>query len=975
MTEFCIRKAEQLFVQAKTLHGVDQPAATLRLLRSCLELAPQHRQAHLLLADVLEQQGNVVEAATALEQAVSRIPNDDELRFRAAVLQLDAGQFSAACGHLQQLHSRYPTDENLLIELALMWRNTRQYPQLLASLDPIGDTKLQQLVDQARAVVEPAAKPTYAYSSMQLQLLYQHGVCMLGTGHDNARDIPHYSTYLITNDDIIETVVRFVSCASQLLWRWPAVIAFSRQAEVLAHLLGHGLGVEVIPHDRVGDFSVSPSNPAPLGVSDLLTPGWETASPAAAQLATHGSLFACGVVDIPNQRRLPTFFGLPCGERVCLPWDRLGEARIGFKPEGLLHPLPRETDTRPPEVIAGDYWPVIRERLAHGPTGPTTHLLQLFSRSHASLHPELRKRAPARLPVWQALPNNRDDTNIVQTLRSGSQVEVTSALRALDRQLGRQRVYPAQALLKGLEAAFHRFLQLRTNIADILFRLAPARFGQFLASYLRQGIDAVAIRERECLVHLFGYNPWSPTPEPLLASWVGEAVQSSDRPLLRSELVQSKYGLLFLWDSGQLDRWLDHLLADIDPVVLGTLQWLHDEPAAHSHAHRAAAVLDHANTDVVHAGLELATVATVQLPLPTLDRMIADATLPERLRCAAVSALTAHPFTVVSERLAALRGQTCLRLRAAAVAALVHYDPVDASQNLAAWFATEEDVCAPELLRALNAAPSFHHLAPVLAAMPRPSQVKALVSACQGTLVGFDDPQLLAHIRRYPACYSLDPCYGFADYLYRHANPASERALVFNALGATDHWSAYQAMAVLARWGDEQMADNLERALDYRADHALAALAGRLGYAGCDELPPYLKRLETHFFDARGWPIVCQLAGDDPRATAVRAWIDGSPARSPTWARFCERQLRKQIPAPYRVGAQSADFWVMEKLLPQAFATMHRRVLYGVPDRFAVDLLMYLGTTNPELGRTYARLHVNSQHFGMRLTARLLNHA
>ena len=56
----------------------------------------------------------------------------------------------------------------------------------------------------------------------------------------------------------------------------------------------------------------------------------------------------------------------------------------------------------------------------------------------------------------------------------------------------------------------------------------------------------------------------------------------------------------------------------------------------------------------------------------------------------------------------------------------------------------------------------------------------------------------------------------------------------------------------------------------------------------------------------------------------------------------------------------------------RAFDRLVERTLVGMPDRFALDLLEWLGRERPELARVWATRHRDSGHFGMRQCARRL---
>ncbi len=990
------RKAAQLLSEGVEALSAGDRARAESLLERCRELDPDARELYLPLARALRERGKMIEGARALDEAVRRFPDDPLIAFERACLHAETGQFETAERALRELAQRFPDSPRPRVELALTLRNTRRYGALQETLREAlarhpKDPELLGLMAQARLAVGdseaarawwartleaasragdelPRELPGLRPTSMRERVRSEFGALLLGTGHDDGLHIPWYSTYLCSNFDVIATIARLRSFARHHGWSWTRVAAVDETAEVLAHLVASALG---LPRGRSDESS--PEDDA-LAVASILSPGWERGArgPWALDRARAGSLFAFAVLDYRRHSApLPPLIGVAGGERVCLPWRRLGEARIGFQPSGLIAPLPDELDPRPPAEIASEYIDAIRD---YEPGDAYRPALELSGPARVDLQPGLRARcrvAHLRRADVDPPARERRSPTLLEQLESRSVSALQGALHRLDALEHRELLAAIDAThLRVLEDRFRDTPDLRARVAAVLYRRAPARFGALLEGMIAAG-DAVPPGERDNLLHLYGCNPWSPSPRAQLEAWLERGAASA-----RSEIVQSKYGLYFLWSALPRARFaalLDRLLDDEPAIALGTLHWLHDHPAAGEFTALAAARLEHPNPDIVFESLQLLRVGGHALPLERLTPLLDPEAVGPRVASSAIELLELHPLARREAPLMRLlEGPRADVLWATTRALLRGPDGARAAPRVAAKLAALP-VDSPrfvEILRALTSAPSYEHLAPALERLTDAARVKAFVSALQRALIDFDDPRLVAHLRAHPDCHSLNPPPGFARFLDRHGEPGRDRALVFAALGATDPRAGYEAMGVLARWGERALADQLTRALDYppaHADPALEAMFCAYGSSEFDRLAPPL-RARARVADPTLWTIFRELAR--ARHEELSAWLGADPARRETARVFIEHQLRAELPGKFVLGAQSAHHEVFARLDPEGFSRMVERTLRGTPDRFALDVLEDLRTRDPEAARGHAERLQDCGHWGVRGCAR-----
>ena len=922
MSDFRQRKALVRIREAHAALGRGDYASAASGFEHGLRLDPELPDAPLAwLAwlETLEAQGELLEAASVGARALGRHPDDPGISLALVHAQIETGQFAAARSGAAALVQRWPEQRAPLAYLARVLRDTRSFWALDALLDAAlsgafrGDLELEALARRcelcrgagsARALkteeqLSPGAKdgakdgdgtgagpsssePAALPPESMRERLRRRGVVLLGTGHDDGLEIPWYSTYLCSHYDVVATCARLVGFARRFDWRWARIVALDPAAEVLAQLLAWALDRPLAPWSAGLDPADS------LAVGSLLSPGWETGErgPWALRCAAAGGLFAFGALDWSRHSApLPPLLGVAAGERVCLPWWRLGEARIGFSGPGLIAELAPEIDPRPAAEIAAAY----RRGLETFELG---HNFQVAARDlhehRSALSPGLRARGDFAQILASVAPRPGPAGTVAAALQAGETAELLRALSALEatgaRDLG-------EAELGLLEARFVDTPQVRSRLSDLLYRAAPERFTAVLEGLVSRPVDELPQGERDGLLHLFGCNPWGARPGDQLSRWLRIGSMST-----RSEIIQSKYGLHHLEGEGEGEgesesagegfaAVLDACFADEVPVVLGTLRWLHDNPQLHEHvAVRVPALLDHGHPDVVFEALQCTRVAGLVLPLARLDGF---ARHPHaRLRSAALEHLELHPPTLAMDRARAVldrasRGRSAgtgegvdaigdraardsrrapsvvavnpwaeqgdggdspglawaaarVSIRSGDRSARVDGAAVVATylrQSIAARGGPTPGALTRELLRALATADSFEILAVILDHSPEPSVMKVVAAALGPALLGFDDPRLLPYLRASRAAFGIDPPPGYASFFLRHGDPAEDRAAVEGAQGATDLRAGYEAKAVLARWGQAQAKAELERALDYAPVWAAAALEAWLGIA------------------------------------------------------------------------------------------------------------------------------------------------
>ncbi|MCA9701384.1 MAG: hypothetical protein KC431_27935, partial [Myxococcales bacterium] len=455
--------------------------------------------------------------------------------------QIEIGQFAGAAAVLEGLESRWPGRREPLIDMLRVLRDVRDWSALQERLEAAlagpfaGDGELAALLAACRTwrggpEEGGEVRSEARNETMRERLLEHEGVVLLGTGHDDGLAIPWYSTYLCSNDDVIVTCGRLLGAAAQLGWRWQAVVAIDPAAAVLAEILAVALE---LPADVLGaDEDRDRFDPeTTLAVASFLAPGWQldpgVHGPWARRCAEAGNLFAFGVLDWHAHLRepgpaLPPIVGIAGGERLCLPWWRLGEARIGFSRHGLIDDLPPEIDGRTPARIAADH----HGALADFDGGPGFALaLRALHGQREHMQAGLRRRSDfARIPAA---------TGARRTPSEGSAAAFVRALAIHER--APERI--DDEAWQTLEARFVATPDLRPRLADLLYRVDPARLTALLHRLLDRPPEQVLETERNGLLRLLGCDPWGSQTAELLARWLDRGSVSD-----RSEIVQSKYG-------------------------------------------------------------------------------------------------------------------------------------------------------------------------------------------------------------------------------------------------------------------------------------------------------------------------------------------------------------------------------------------------------------------------------------------------
>jgi tetratricopeptide (TPR) repeat protein len=998
MSTFRQRKARARLREARAALARGDHVAAAEAFAAGLRLDPSERSGWEQWAESLEHQGKLIEAGRVLVEALEHHPADPALTLSLCHAYIETGQFAPAKRLLEQLRARWPRQRPPLAYLARVLRDVRAWTRLRRLLEQAvagpfaGDSELAELLDACLAWQGERSEPAPVLASMRELLLMEYGVVLLGTGHDDGLTIPWYSTYLCSNYDVVATCARLLGFAEHFGWRWSAVAAVDPAAQVLALLLGGALEIEVLDLPTPDDPDRAYGDPeTTLAIASFVSPGWAEGEHGAwaRRCADAGNMFAFGALDYAaHPDPLPPILGLAAGERVCLPWWRLGEARLGFARFGLIDDLPPEIDGRPPARIAEDY----RRPLAEFEPGPNfvAQLRHVLEHRH-QLQPGLRRRSDFARILPHVEPREGPARELPDALAHGDMAEFLRALGTLER--APETI--GEAELAWLEARFVAAPEVRSRLSDLLYRVAPDRLSELLHGLVARPEAQVPFRERDSLLHLYGCNPWTgPGGDPSRATaqlrrWLAIGAMTN-----KSEIVQSKYGLHHLAEAEDFADILAGLLADEPAIVIGTIRWLHDNPHLHAHATALLPLLDHGHADVVFEALQCTRVAQLRLPARILEPFLLGERHPHpRMISAAVEHLELWPIDEAHPRLRAhLRSEEPTIAWAAARSLLRATPPGPAAADeLLAQRVVGAEILAErilelgpapgtrQLLRALASASDYALFEPLLAATEDASMMKIIAAALTPAMLACDDPGLLVHLRRFCDAFGLDPPQGYAAFSLRHGDAQLDRDAVYGAQGATDPRAGYEAKAVLARWGEVEAHAELERALDYAPPAREAAFEAwfrvlhsrdyaRLEAARCDENPELRARL---------WTVLCaNIAGAHPApadwAEDLSTYLREDWAREAAWAKFIEHELRAQIPSKFVVGAQSADFTVLAQLLPNHFDDLLARSLGAAPERLGVDLLEWLGVHRPEAAREWAARLLDSPHWGVRQCARRL---
>jgi hypothetical protein len=984
VSEFRQRKARERLREARAHFARGDLRAAEEAFEAGLRLDPSDRDGWEQWADCLERQAKFIEAGRVLGEALEHHAGDPTLSLSLAHSNIEIGQFAAAERLLDELRRRWPDQRPPLAYLARVLRDIREYGRLRELVEHAltgafaGDVELVDLREACLGWQGERSDEAVPLTTMRELLLSEYGVVLLGTGHDDGLAIPWYATYLCSNYDVVATCARFLGFAKHFGWRWSAVAAVDPAAEVLAHLLAGALGLE--PLDLAG-CGVAPDPETTLAVASFVAPGWSERGHGAwaHRCAIAGNLFAFGALDYGNHREpLPPILGIAAGQRVCLPWWRLGEARIGFARFGLIEDLPAEIDSRPPARVANDYrQPLAEFELGHNFVAQLRHVLE----HRQSLQPGLRRRSDFARILPHVEPRPGPANPLPDALAHGDMAEFLRALGALER--APESIGEGELAL--LEARFLAAPETRSRLSDLLYRVAPTRFSSLLHELVARPAQDVPWRERDSLLHLYGCNPWTgdggdpSRATTQLSRWIELGAMTN-----RSEIVQSKYGLHHLAESEDFASIFARLLEDEPAIVIGTIRWLHDNPHLHAHARALLGLLDHDHADVVFEALQCTRVAKLALPAATLEPLLAGHRHAHpRMIAAAVEHLELWPIAESHPRARAYLRADEPTIIWAAARSLLRGGQTVAERVAGAEIVTarllelDDHPSTRQLLRAFAGADEFELFEPLLRASDSPSLMKVIAAALMPAMLEHDDPRLLEHLRRFRDAFGLDPSFGYASFLLRHGNPDLDRDAVYGAQGSTKPRAGYEAKAVLARWGDVQARSELERALDYAAPARESAFEAWFRVLQADDWVRLDAATRIPELAPRAWTVlIANIAGAHP---AARPWIDGLAAylreswtREAEWARFLEIELRAQIPSKFVVGTASADFAVLAQLLPNHFRDLLARSLGGTPDRLSVDLLEWLGVHRRDEGREWAQRLLESPHWGVRQCARRL---
>lgn len=1006
MSDFLQRKGRARLQEARAALARNELGAAIEAFEAGLRLDPSDREAWESWADCLERSGALLEAASVLRRGLEHHPDDPALELSLVHALIESGQFAAAEHHVVRLREVWPRQRPPLAYHARLLRDIRAYGRLRELLEGAlagdfgGDKELAGLLDACLGWQGLKSEPAPVLASMRELLLMQYGSVLLGTGHDDGVTVPWYSTYLCSNYDVVATCARLLGFAEAFGWSWQVCAALDPAAQALALLLARALDIDCI--ELPAPDSPMEAYPDPdhcLAVASFLSPGWsgEEHGEWALRCADQGNLFAFGALDYANHREgLPPILGLAAGERVCLPWWRLGEARIGFGRFGLIDDLPPEIDERSPANIADDYY----RPLSEFETGPNfvvqlRHVLE----QRAQLQPGLRARSDFARILPRAEPRSGPSRPLPDALVRGDTAEFLRAVGVFEQ-------HPEtldEAALELLESRFTDSPGIRPRLSDLLYRVAPARLAARLHALVSRPEPEVPWRERDGLLHLYGCNPWTaalgePGRDPSRVSAQLERWITLGSMTNRSEVVQSKYGLHHLAESPDFEAILDRLLGDEAAIVLGTLRWLHDNAHLHGHVQAVVPLLGHAHADVVFEALQCTRVAGHTLEPAQLEPLLSGQRYAHpRMLSAAIEHLELWPIARAHPLLEArLRDPGGLDPAVAwAVArSLLRGGQAPGEDEIGARILaerivellgqlepgqTEVQLALRPLLRALAGAPDYALFAPLLERVERNADMRLIAAALAPKLVALDDPRLLVHLRRCAPAFALDPPVGYAAYLLHHGDPEHDRDAVYGARGATEPRAAYEALAVLARWGDSQALAELEAALDYASPAREAAFEVWFSVLHREDFA----RIEAARLDpdpelsGRVWSILREtIAGSHPAPAPWRAdlaaYLRASPDRAKSWADYIETQLRTQVPSKFVVGAQSADFGLLAELLPTHFEALCERSLGDTHDRLSVDLLEWLGRHRPPLASSWAARTLDSPHWGVRQVARRL---
>jgi len=203
------------------------------------------------LGRVLVELERYAEAKEAFGRCLTIDPGDPSSRYELAYAQFADGQFSEALAQFQSLLEQYPEDWELKFAIADCQMGLGDYAAAentlqaaLREAPPTADlTGIRQAWLRARRYLE---FPGSVQDNLKNRLYADHGIVLLGTGHDDGLDIPVYTDHTFTYRDIALTLCRLWNMIQAGGWHFTAVTSVDEDSMPLAIALSGMLDVPLL---------------------------------------------------------------------------------------------------------------------------------------------------------------------------------------------------------------------------------------------------------------------------------------------------------------------------------------------------------------------------------------------------------------------------------------------------------------------------------------------------------------------------------------------------------------------------------------------------------------------------------------------------------------------------------------------------------------------------------------------------------
>jgi len=203
------------------------------------------------LGRVLVELERYAEAKDAFGRCLTLDPGDPSSRYELAYVQFAAGQFGEALAQFLSLVEQYPEDWELKFAIADCQMGLEDYAAAEQTLrgalhDAPSTADLTVMREAWLRTRRYLEFPTSPGNNLKNRLYADHGIILLGTGHDDGLDIPIYKEHTFTYRDVGVTLCRLWRTIQAGSWHLTAVTSVDEDSLPLAIALSHMLEVPLL---------------------------------------------------------------------------------------------------------------------------------------------------------------------------------------------------------------------------------------------------------------------------------------------------------------------------------------------------------------------------------------------------------------------------------------------------------------------------------------------------------------------------------------------------------------------------------------------------------------------------------------------------------------------------------------------------------------------------------------------------------